>query len=228
MTNLKLNPQMLFYVTRRSLFFYAKELSDVVELPFSSEVSQDLEIISQISLERILVNWLEQLKIIPGQAILLLDESVYFRNIIEHWPASDQDPLVQDFLALVPFHEVKIKNFPLKKGACTTVINKHFLLPLIDVLEKVGFVIVTATPSFVLNLEHAKTGFTQKLATQIVVQINVLAQFSFLSIEELTAKLVEPKPFLSVKIDAKLIGMMVFLVVLSIVLLILMKVQGII
>ena len=228
MTNLKLNPQMLFYVTRRSLFFYAKELSDVVELPFSSEVSQDLEIISQISLERILVNWLEQLKIIPGQAILLLDESVYFRNIIEHWPASDQDPLVQDFLALVPFHEVKIKNFPLKKGACTTVINKHFLLPLIDVLEKVGFVIVTATPSFVLNLEHAKTGFTQKLATQIVVQLNVLAQFSFLSIEELTAKLVEPKPFLSVKIDAKLIGMMVFLVVLSIVLLILMKVQGII
>ena len=228
MTNLKLNPQMLFYVTRRSLFFYAKELSDVVELPFSSEVSQDLEIISQISLERILVNWLEQLKIIPGQAILLLDESVYFRNIIEHWPASDQDPLVQDFLALVPFHEVKIKNFPLKKGACTTVINKHFLLPLIDVLEKVGFVIVTATPSFVLNLEHAKTGFTQKLATQIVVQINVLAQFSFLSIEEVTAKLVEPKPFLSVKIDAKLIGMMVFLVVLSIVLLILMKVQGII
>ena len=228
MTNLKLNPQMLFYVTRRSLFFYAKELSDVVELPFSSEVSQDLEIISQISLERILVNWLEQLKIIPGQAILLLDESVYFRNIIEHWPASDQDPLVQDFLALVPFHEVKIKNFPLKKGACTTVINKHFLLPLIDVLEKVGFVIVTATPSFVLNLEHAKTGFTQKLATQIVAQINVLAQFSFLSIEELTAKLVEPKPFLSVKIDAKLIGMMVFLVVLSIVLLILMKVQGII
>lgn len=228
MTNLKLNPQMLFYVTRRSLFFYAKELSDVVELPFSSEVSQDLEIISQISLERILVNWLEQLKIIPGQAILLLDESVYFRNIIEHWPASDQDPLVQDFLALVPFHEVKIKNFPLKKGACTTVINKHFLLPLIDVLEKVGFVIVTATPSFVLNLEHAKTGFTQKLATQIVAQINVLAQFSFLSIEEVTAKLVEPKPFLSVKIDAKLIGMMVFLVVLSIVLLILMKVQGII
>ena len=228
MTNLKLNPQMLFYVTRRSLFFYAKELSDVVELPFSSEVSQDLEIISQISLERILVNWLEQLKIIPGQAILLLDESVYFRNIIEHWPASDQDPLVQDFLALVPFHEVKIKNFPLKKGACTTVINKHFLLPLIDVLEKVCFVIVTATPSFVLNLEHAKTGFTQKLATQIVAQINVLAQFSFLSIEELTAKLVEPKPFLSVKIDAKLIGMMVFLVVLSIVLLILMKVQGII
>ncbi len=228
MANLKLNPQMLFYVTRKSLFFYAKELSDVVELPFSSEVSQDLEIISQISLERILVNWLEQLKIIPGQAILLLDESVYFRNTIERWPASDQDPLVQDFLALVPFHELSIKNFPLKKGACTTVINKHFLSPLIDVLEKVGFVIVSATPSFVLNLDYAKTGFTQKLATQIVAQINVLAQFSFLSIEEVTAKLVEPKPFLSVKIDAKLIGMVVFLVVLSVVLLILMKVQGII
>lgn len=228
MANLKLNPQMLFYVTRKSLFFYAKELSDVVELPFSCEVSQDLEIISQISLERILVNWLEQLKIVPGQAILLLDESVYFRNIIERWPASDQDPLVQDFLALVPFHEVSIKHFPLKKGACTTVINKNFLTPLIDVLEKVGFVIVTATPSFVLNLDYAKTGFTQKLATQIVAQINVLAQFSFLSMAEVTAKLIEPKPFLSFKIDAKLIGMIVFLVVLSIVLLILMKVQGII
>lgn len=230
MAKSKINPQACFFVTTRSLQFFIKDKDkpEVIELSLSNEIVQDLEIVSPASLERVLRNWLDQLKIIPGQVSLILDSSVYFVNQVAELPMSNSDQVVQEFLDIVPFSEVCIKNFPLQKGACTTVINQNFFQPLIDTLEKVGFIVISVSPSYILGIDFVQTPFSKELATQILNNIELLTQYSFITKEAAEAKLVVTEPFLSVRLDAKVITMILVLLGLAIVLIVLLKVQKLI
>lgn len=101
----KIEPQACFFVSRNKLIFYSENLENTMEIPLSTEVVLDLEIISHNSLERILRNWLDQYKIEPNQIALIMDSSTYFHQTVEQLPQSN-DPIIQQFLETVPFSNV--------------------------------------------------------------------------------------------------------------------------
>ncbi len=220
----KLNPQACFLVSRDKLYFFSNERGEVLELPFSSEIMQDLEIVSPASLERVLKNWLDQTKIVPKQAVLMLDNSICFQRKLSAVP-SNVDEELQKFLEVVPFTEVSQKIFPMEGGAYIVAINQNLLQPLVSTLEKLGFIIINISPAFLFNVDASQTTFNKGVAQQIMANVELLLNFSFLTSAELEAKIVEPKPFLTVKFDKKLISLIVVFIILIGVLLILLKMR---
>lgn len=219
----KVNPQACFLVTRSSLTFFSKASDDGVELSLTSEIVKDLEMISQQALERVMSSWMEQIKIPAGQVELILDKSVFFHTTINKMPESETDPLVQSFLELVPFTDVITKSFPIKEGAYLVVINREFLNPLIAVLEKFGFVVVSASPLFILGTDDlTKTPFTKEMALKAISNYELLAEYSFIAPEIVEEKLSAPQPFLSVKLNGKLIAMIAIFAILITVLIVLL------
>jgi hypothetical protein len=203
-----------FFVARDSLTYFATGLENVNQLALSSEIMTDLEIVSQNSLERVIVNWLEQYKIVPTKICLVLDESVYFNTTLEQMPAPQGDPAIQEFLDILPFDDVLIKNFPLEKGAISVAVNQNFLKPLVAVLEKVGFQVLCIAPAFVLNVDLTQTPFNPEIAKGVIEKIELLNQYNLMSEAEVEAKVAPPEPFLSVKFNPQLIGLIVLFVVL--------------
>jgi len=192
----KINPQACFFVTRNSLSLFSTVSSNGVELVLTAEIVKDLEVVSQQALERVLSTYIEQIKIPIGQVSLILDNSVYFHTTISKMPETNEDPIVQSFLDLVPFTDVLVKSFPIKEGAYLTVINSEFLNPIISVLEKFGFIVISATPVFVLGVDTSKTPFTKEIALQALANPDLLYSYNFLEPEQVEAKLDVPEAFL--------------------------------
>jgi hypothetical protein len=216
MTN-KIEPRAVFFVSRNKLSFYASEKEKIIDCLLSAEVVQDLEIISRNSLERVLRNWLEQHKIAPGQTALILDSSVFFYQLTEQIPASNDDQAVQAFLDVIPFSEVLLETFPLEQGAYITAANQGFVNPLISTLEKVGFTIVSVSPSFIISNDFTKNPFNEEMAENLINDTELLMGYSFLSQEEVEQKLTTVQPFFSIEFNTKLIVMsMVFLALIGI------------
>jgi hypothetical protein len=143
--------------------FFPRASDNGVELTLNSEVVKDLEVISTQALDRVLTAGMEQIKVPPGQVVLILDKSVYFNTTLPTIPESENDPAVQAFLELVPFTDLIMKSFAIQEGANLVVVNREFINPLITALEKLGFIVVSASPIFVLGVEDlTKTPFYQR------------------------------------------------------------------
>ncbi len=206
-----------FFVKRNSLTFFSRNLEDVVEITLSSQIMTDLEIVSQANLERVLANWVEQIKLTPGPICLLLDNSVYFDATLQQMPADESEPPVQAFLDTVPFNDPLVKYFPVQSKVMALAVNQGFLQPLISALEKVGFVVLCVAPAFVLNADFTKTPFSKEHGTEALSDFDTLNQFNFIPKTEVDAKITPPRPFLSVQINARLITMvLVFLVLIAV------------
>ncbi len=215
----KIEPQACFFVSRNKLYFFAENQENVMEIPLSSEIVLDLEIISQNSLERILRNWLDQYKIVPDQVALVMDGSTYFHQAVEQIPQSHDDPAIQQFLETVPFSNVLTETFPLQQGAYITALNQNFISPLISTLEKIGFIVVSVSPAFIFGIDFNKQPFSKELGAKMLTDPELLSSYSFLSEQEVDLKLTTPQPFLSVQFNTKLIVLaMVFIALIGILL----------
>lgn len=223
----KIEPQACFFVSRNKLIFYSENLENTMEIPLSTEVVLDLEIISHNSLERILRNWLDQYKIEPNQIALIMDSSTYFHQTVEQLPQSN-DPIIQQFLETVPFSNVLTETFPLQQGAYITALNQNFINPLISILEKVGFIVVSVSPAFIFGIDFNKQPFSKELGAKMLNDPELLSNYSFLSEQEVELKLTTPQPFLSVQFNAKLIVLAMVFIALIGILLALLLMRGVI
>lgn len=223
----KIEPQACFFVSRNKLIFYSENLENTMEIPLSTEVVLDLEIISHNSLERILCNWLDQYKIEPNQIALIMDSSTYFHQTVEQLPQSN-DPIIQQFLETVPFSNVLTETFPLQQGAYITALNQNFINPLISILEKVGFIVVSVSPAFIFGIDFNKQPFSKELGAKMLNDPELLSNYSFLSEQEVELKLTTPQPFLSVQFNAKLIVLAMVFIALIGILLALLLMRGVI
>ncbi len=222
-----MNPQAVFFINRTRLSLYTAEKSEVVDLPLSEEIARDLEIVSQPSLERVLNNWLEQLKITPQQAIVVLDDSIYFSKKIAQANGVSAE-VREQFLSIVPFNKVRTKTFPIQEGAFILAVNKNFIEPLTSALEKVGFIVVSISPAIIFGINFSQKPFDKEVAELMLSKLDLIQQYSLLTKEEVEAKIVEPEPFFSVKLNKKVILLLVVFIVLGVILLTLLHLQGII
>lgn len=215
-----------FFIDRGAIKYFEYDAADVIEIKLSSEIILDLEIVSQSSLERVLKAWVEQLKIIPGNTALFLDESVCFHKNLPESPADMSDPNVQEFLGVIPFADVDTKIFPSENGAILTAVNKGFMRPIVTVLEKIGFKVLSISPAFILGVDFAKTPFSKEIAAPMLDRMEFLSQYSFITEEEVEAKLTEEKPFMSIKVTPKVVVMGVIFILLVLVLVVLLILQS--
>ncbi len=226
---MKNNPRISagFFVTRSGLVFFSQASENLIELPLSSQIVSDLEIVSQSSLQRVLLNWLEQIKIVPGYITLILDDSVYFSTKLKQIPTDDSDQEIQAFLESVPFDDSILKTFSRDDGeALVVAVNQDFLQPLIACLEKVGFIVLCVFPALILGINSHDTPFNKEIATSTIRKMDELQKYNILSSADVSSKIVSEHPFLEVKIDKKIILMIVvfaFLLAVLVVLLIFQK-----
>lgn len=219
--------QSCFFVDRGSIKYYEYDSADVIDVKLSSEVVVDLEIVSQSSLERVLKTWSEQLKIIPGNTTLFLDDSVCFHKNLPAVPADlSSDPAVQEFIETIPFADLETKVFPMEKGAILTAVNKGFMRPIVTTLENIGFKVLSISPAYILGHDFSKTPFSKEIASPVLDRNEFLMQYSFLSPEEVEQKLTEEKPFMSITITPKVIAMGVVFILLIVVLVVLLILQS--
>lgn len=195
------------------MMFYSPELIDLSIITLTSEIIQDLEIISQSALERVIENWLKQSQIEPKTLAICFVEENYFYQDLTDGTRGSEDPQVKSFLENIPFNHIIAKIFPLQKGSRIAAINKSLLKPLITVLEKCGFTVLAATPAFAMGV-NADNPFSKEIAKKSLQNQDIFKVYNFLSAEEIEAKLAKEKSFLSVEINKKLIIMIAFLLLL--------------
>lgn len=199
-------------VYRQAIVFYSPEQTDLVTLAMTSEIIQDLEIVNQSALERVIKNWLRQSQIIPKNISIFFLEETYFYQDISNPAATLQDPEVMTFIETVPFAATVPKVFPIQGGARVAAINRNLINPIVSALTNSGFNVVSATPAFAVGITK-ENPFSVELAKQILSNPEAITNYNFINGVALK-DLEEEKPFLSVKFDKKLILMIVVFVVL--------------
>lgn len=215
------------YVKRDTLSFYAPEFTEILSMPLTAEVTQDLSIVNQQALQRIVLNWLKQTQYQPLTVIIFFSEETYFFQDYTTIPESLEDETVTAFLSTVPHTNIVTKIFPTSSGARVIAVNRDLLQPIISVLEKVGFSVLAASPSFAAGFSQ-EAPFSVELAAPALDNETVFTAYNFLELEDLERKVEGNKDFFSVKFDKKLIAMVVVFVLLIIVLVALLLYQGII
>lgn len=205
-----------FYLDRESLTYFTSKNSEVPAVPLTAEVVQNLHIVSEPALERVLRAWVEHTRVVPSTLVLLVSEGITFSLDLTDPSVTESTPEVQSFLELVPFNEVQSKIFRLESGVRVVAVNRNLIEPLVSVLEKMGFTVVCVTTGFVMGMDE-QAQFTPEIGQKTLSSPDVLLRYNLLSETEIIAKVAKPEPFLSVKIDKKVVAMLlVFLVLLSV------------
>jgi hypothetical protein len=202
-----------FYLDRSSLTYFDHQTEQLTSISLTSEVIQDLEIVSQPALERVIKSWLDQTKIVPGHMMLIVSQSVFYSQTLSTLPSKKDDPQVVAFLDLVPFEEIKTNIFPLQKGALIMAQNQLLLDPVVETLEKLGFKVLSVLGGFAIGLAP-KLAFSVEKAKFALDNFDALNNFNVLTPEEVAQKATQKEVFLAVKFDKKLILMIVVFVVL--------------
>jgi hypothetical protein len=203
------------------MMFYSPELIDLSVINLNSEIIQDLEIVSQSALERVIKNWLNQSQIeAKTLAIYLVEENYFFKDFADT-KINPKDPEVKSFLENIPFNHIVTRAFPMQGGVRIAAINLSLLKPLITVFEDCGFTVLAATPAFVFGI-NSENPFSKELAKKSLENQDIFKAYNFLDQEEVEKKLAAQKSFLSVEINKNLIFMIVFLLVLIGILIILL------
>lgn len=195
------------------MMFYSPELVDLAIINLTTEIIQDLEIVSQSALERVIQNWLKESQLEPKTlAIYFVEENYFYQDLTAEVQGSN-DPQIKSFLENIPFNHIVAKIFPMQNGSRIAAINKSLLKPLITVLEKYGFTVLAATPAFAVGI-NADNHFSKEIAKKSLQNQDIFKVYNFLEAKEIEAKLAKEKNFLSVEINKKLIFMIAFLLIL--------------
>jgi hypothetical protein len=222
--SISIKPAFVF-VERHQLTIAQSGGAAVASIALSTDVVVDLEVTNQKLLEKRISDLLDQTQIEPKLAIVIMAESTTFSKDLPGGMPKEGDPALTDFLHLVPFENTLMKVFPTSAGSRAVAMNRDLIVPILMTLEGLGFPIVAISPAFSLGVDLTKTGFTKEVVPQAEAKINIFLAYNYFSYEEIKDKLNPPKPFLSVKIDAKLIVMVVIFAVLLLILGALLQVQ---
>lgn len=217
MAQQKIDITATFFLDTQTLAYFAPGFEEVATLHLTSEVIQDLEIVNESALERVINNWLQQTKIPPSQVLLLVSPKTYFAKQLPSMPVDQNDPEVQSFLDLVPFDDLKVNILPLADGAHVMAQNKLLIEPIVAVLERLGFKVVCITSAASVGMTEADT-LTVANGQAALSAIDQVLTYNTLSPEQVLEKITVKDDFLAVKFDAKLIAMSVSFVLLILVL----------
>ncbi len=181
MSNTKSNHQIVF-LYRNKIFFCNPSQNESKEFPLTTEIIKDLEVIDQEKLEKALRDFLGDTKGRYNETLVILNKNTYFRTTIEEPEISELEnkAKIDLFSDLVPFNNIFVKQFSIKKKLEVIAINRDFYEPILDVLYKLDFKITMILPELVVEDFIGEASCTPEENTELLKTLGKLAPYDLL------------------------------------------------
>lgn len=139
------------YVDRNRLQFDTTDTGTIVSLDVPPALVRDVSVIDRAGLEKLILTFLSGQNIGPGQAAVVLGESMCFFTVIHSADDMQKEAAMQQFFDTVPFVSVLKKVYPQENGLLLTAANREFIETLLGILARAGFEVVCVLPAPVLG-----------------------------------------------------------------------------
>src|SRR6266566_974081 len=112
----------IFYVEGVRAFYYNSQLTSLLQINFTPDSFNNLEVTNKKNLENLFKNFLETNKIPNGNNLIILAPQVTFEK--EYPPIENgDDKMISDFLELVPFEYVLSRFYKLNGIVKVVAVN---------------------------------------------------------------------------------------------------------
>lgn len=143
----------IIFIYRDRIFFCDPTLQKSLEYKMGNDIIRDLEIVDQVGLEKALKKFLLEFLTEDNETLIILNKNTYFRKSIDNpqITATEKKTIIDDFSDLVPFDDIFVKQFTLKKQIEILAINREFYEPILNTLQKLNFNITMILPELVVE-----------------------------------------------------------------------------
>lgn len=177
----EVKPKPIFiYVDRQNLLLCVAGSSQVITVNLPDAAVKDLEIKNLDELNNRLKEVIDQNKIVPDGAYLIMGKNTLFEAEFTGLEEGVQKDQLDQFVATIPFENTQSKIFKVGKKNRLIVLNRRFYENLGDILKNLGFSLIGVTPESVLDDKILAGGFTAKACQVLFGKLDFLRQNSYL------------------------------------------------
>lgn len=167
------------FVDRTSLSIAGGDLKSSLTIPVPSTVVQDMEVINEEELARLITEPIEKNKLKPASYIICFAASCTFqKEIPEKTLEADIKKIHEEFDENIPFNRILSKVFTQAKAAKVIGINKDLATAIIKALALKNWSVDAIVPSYALYGDQAVT-FSTQVSEQLIKHYSSLQQVSF-------------------------------------------------
>lgn len=172
----------IIFIYRDRIFFCDPTLQKSLEFKMGTDLIRDLEIVDQVGLEKALKKFLLEFLTEDNETLIILNKNTYFRKTIENAQvtATEKKTIIDDFSDLVPFDDIFVKQFTLKKQIEVLAINREFYEPILNTLQKLNFNITMILPELVVEDVVGEASCTPEENDALLKVIGKLGAFDLL------------------------------------------------
>lgn len=175
-------------VNRNRLLICGTQVPAVVEVSLTSDMVSDLTVVDQAKLEAAVAGLIQQNKLTPAPAIVILASDICFEQDIARLKESDLQIQIQKFLDTVPLTSVSSKVFETDTGYRVVAISRDFYEVVRTAFEKLGFTVQVVVPGYVLGAVGVGDKFDLQACQLVIRNLDTISQHGF----ELEKKPQEP------------------------------------
>lgn len=176
----------VFFLARGKVFIFHPKQKGVFEIPIPDPVIKDLEIKKSGELDKLLANYIQENKILPGQIYLILSSDVVLEKV---FPNSAKEALKNEAVEnvnLAPFNHVGFQMVQTGKDVTLILVNRELYEGFQDILERLGFHVSAVTPAKAIGLPGGQ--FTAQTGREVLNRAAAVFQSSFIADPEQTSR----------------------------------------
>lgn len=208
----------VIHISRAGMVFFLGGEAQPQMYPFPVDLFPDLEVTSgEDDLRQRLITWKQQAGFELGQCIVVLSSDVYFSQDSATSEPS-QDPQIQQFLAAVPFEDIKVHTSGISSGFRVVALNNEWFSLITKAMEKLQWEILMVLPDFVIADVLKPEGFDAQTASELLNRSTTLSPYNLYLPPEPVESDQPLHISTSTKITSTTIGLIIFFAVLLIVL----------
>lgn len=175
----------VIYIDSNKIQFYARDLKNILEIPLSSDIISDLEIVDTEKLGEIISSFFlsNNLKEQEFDVILVFSPSTTFEKELEEGDSKFKYDETQKFLDMVPFEDMLSNSYKIGKKTKIVAVNKSLYDNLRSNFEKNKAYILLVVPMSVLTESYPSLSSNLDLSF-IASKIESIKQFSLIGFNE--------------------------------------------
>ncbi len=116
----------IIYLHKDSIDYATSQKPETLNIKFSSEMVQDMEIINEEKIQEAINNLFEKEKISPAHNLVILGDSLIFSKTLTEKTPDKQELEIKEYLKNVPFEKISSKNIKGPKESRLLAANKDF------------------------------------------------------------------------------------------------------
>lgn len=206
----------IIFLQHTGFTIFRKNISSVIQFPFSPETVRDLEVFDEDKLKSEIKALVETNKIPASSSMLVLDKSVTFEKTVTRPPDNGQLEEIEDFLEYVPFENIATKVFTIDKTEVVVAVNKSLTESISSAFRDSNIQILLIIPLSIIRETPNQKSFTQSTASFVFSREDVFVPYNLLNSEnalELRAKKKTNPPNKRVIILGGFLGILVLILI---------------